>query len=269
MPDHDELVMSHAGRRLSYRKTGTGPAVLLLHGLGSGARDWEPQTLALAGRFTVIAPDLRGHGISSPASGAIDIAEQAADMATLLMREGIDRADVVGMSMGGAIALQMALDFPERVRSLTVVNSRSAFAPRSWRERLTYWQRLLIVRLLGLPRLGRILAGRLFPDQPGLQAWFIERFGDNDQTSYLAALRGLAAWSVVHRLGEIRCPTLIVAADQDYTPLQDKRDDCARIPGARLAVIEDARHAVTVERPQAFNAVLLSFLDGETMEATA
>lgn len=252
--------LPHDGGHIRYSLSGQGPAVLLIHGLGSCADDWLPQVQALSAHYTVIAPDLRGHGASSPASGSLPVTQHAADMVALLEHEGIDKVHLVGLSMGGAVTFQLALDQPQRVCSATITNSAPAFVVRNWRERLMVAQRFAIVHLLGLPRMAKVLAGRLFPQQPELQSQFIARFSRNDKASYLAAMRGLLGWSVGDRLGEIRCPVLVVAADQDYMPLADKKAYCALLPHAQLAVIENAHHAVTAEHPKAFNQLLMDFL---------
>lgn len=266
---HDIRKLPRDGGHLRYCVAGAGPAILLIHGLGSCAEDWQPQIEALASTHTVIAPDLRGHGGSLHATGVISVAQHAADMIALLAQEGIDQVDVVGLSMGGAVSFQLAVDQPQRVRSLTIVNSAPAFVVRNWRDRVMVIQRFAIVRLLGLPRMARILAGRLFPGQDALQAEFIERFSRNDRASYLAAMRGLVGWTVAERLAQIVCPVLVVAADQDYMPLEDKRAYCADIPDARLVVIDNAHHAVTAERPQAFNSILQRFLSERSVECAA
>lgn len=266
---HDTRRLPREGGHLCYTVAGAGPAVLLIHGLGSCAADWTPQIEALAKSHTLIAPDLRGHGASLAASGVLPIAQHVRDLCDLLAHEGLDEVDVVGLSMGGAVAFQLALESAPVVRSLTIVNSAPAFVVRNWRERLMVAQRFAIVHLLGLPRMARVLAGRLFPGQDTLQAEFVERFSRNDKASYLAAMRGLLGWSVQQRLGEIRCPVLVVAADQDYMPLADKQAYCAEIPDARLVVIENAHHAVTAEHPQAFNRALTAFLDGNAVGQAA
>ncbi len=260
---HNTHTLPLDGGHLSYAISGQGPALMLIHGLGSCAVDWQPQLEALTAQYTVIVPDLRGHGASMPATGTIPVTQHAADMAALLDHLAMDEVHLVGLSMGGAVTFQMTLDLPQRVRSATIVNSAPAFLVRSWRERLMLLQRFAIVHLLGLPRMARILAGRLFPGQESLQGQFIQRFSRNDKASYLAAMRGLVGWSVQERLGELACPVLVVAADQDYMPLADKQAYCALIADARLAVISNAHHAVTAERPEAFNSILTQFL-GQT-----
>lgn len=123
-------------------------------------------------------------------------------------------------------------------------------------------QRFLIVRLLGMRKMGEVLSQRLFPrpDQAPLRQMFVERWAENDPRAYREAMQALVGWSVADRLGDIRCPTLVIASDQDYTPVSAKEAYVARMPNARLVVIPDAHHAVTVERPEEFNQVLMDFL---------
>jgi pimeloyl-ACP methyl ester carboxylesterase len=108
------------------------------------------------------------------------------------------------------------------------------------------------------------LGKRIFPkpEQEELRRTFVERWAENDKRAYLDATRGLVGWSVSERLGEIRCPTLVVAADEDYSPVEVKRAYTVNIPGAELVVIEDSRHGTPVDQPERFNAVLLEFLTG-------
>ena len=160
------------------------------------------------------------------------------------------------------IALQLAVSAPQCVRSLVIVNSGPELVVRSWRERLQIWQRKLILRILGMRKMGEVLSGRLFPkpEQAALRQGFTLRWAENDPRAYREAFQALIGWSVVEHLGEIRCPVLIIASDADYTPIAQKEAYLARMVQAELVVINDARHAVSVERPEAFNQAVLEFL---------
>ena len=253
-----------AGIRMHYQVEGQGEPLLFIHGLGSSLRDWAAQRAHFAQSYQVISLDLRGHGGSAKPPGPYGMPLFAADSAALLDTLGVGPAHVVGISMGGMVAFQLALDAPRQVRSLTIVNSAPELLIRTPRERLKVWQRQLIVRLLGMRKIAEVLSTRLFPE-PGhadLRRTFIERWAENDPRAYRDSLRAMLGWSVADRLAEIACPTLVIAADQDYTPLATKQAYVARLPNARLAVIPDARHAVPVERPEAFNRILSEFLDG-------
>jgi 3-oxoadipate enol-lactonase len=247
---------------LYYEVAGQGDPVVFIHGLGSSARDWEYQVPFFAPRYRVVVFDVRGHGRSDKPPGPYSVPLFAQDAAALIRALEAAPAHVVGISMGGMIALQLAVDEPALVRSLVVVNSGPELVVRTFRERLMILQRFLIVRLLGMRKMGEVLSQRLFPrpDQAPLRQMFVERWAENDPRAYREAMRALVGWSVADRLGDIRCPTLVIASDQDYTPVSAKEAYVARMPNARLVVIPDAHHAVTVERPEEFNQVLLDFL---------
>jgi pimeloyl-ACP methyl ester carboxylesterase len=250
------------GITLHYEEAGAGEPLLFIHGLGSSGRDWEMQIPFFAQNYRVVVFDLRGHGKSDKPRGLYTMSQFAADAAGLMQALGIAPAHVVGISLGGMIALQLAVDRPDMVKSLVIVNSGPEFVARTLKERVAVLQRFLIVRLVGMRKMGEILAARLFPkpEQQALRAMLVERWAANDPRAYRDAMRAIVGWSVADRLGEIAVPTLVVAADQDYTPVSAKQAYVAKMPRAELAVIHDARHALPVERPDEFNAVVAAFL---------
>jgi 3-oxoadipate enol-lactonase len=249
-----------------YELNGAGDPVVLIHGLGSSARDWEQQVPALADRYRVLTYDIRGHGRTSKPRGPYSVTQFAKDLVLLLEGIGHRPAHVVGISMGGMIAFQLAVDRPDLVRSLVIVNSGPALVPSKLAEYLAVWSRIAIAKLRGPGVMGGVLAPRLFPspDQEPLRRQFVERWAENDKDAYYAALRAIIGWSVRDSVGGIRCPVLVVAADHDYTPVSAKEAYLAQIPGATLKVIADSRHATPMERPEAFNRVLREFLDART-----
>jgi pimeloyl-ACP methyl ester carboxylesterase len=174
----------------------------------------------------------------------------------------IGPSHVVGISMGGMIAFQLAIDAPDLVQSLVIVNSGPELVVRNFRDRLNVLQRSLLVRIFGMRKIGEFLASRLLPkpEQESLRQMFIERWAENDRRAYLAAFHGLLGWSVLDQIHTITCPTLVVASDDDYTPVSAKEAYIGRLSKGELVVIEDARHAVTAERPDEFNEVVLDFL---------
>lgn len=250
------------GISLYYELTGEGQPVLFIHGLGSSVRDWQPQVDFFSRQYQVLAYDVRGHGRSDKPPGPYSVPLFAADTAELIQALEIEPCHVVGMSMGGWIAYQLAVDKPELLKSLVIVNATPDLVPHSWRDRLQAWQRLAIVRLLGMRRMGEVLSKRLFPkpEQEALRQTFVERWAENDPRAYRDALKGAVGWSVVDRLGDINIPTLVITADQDYTSVSLKRAYLAKMPQAELVVIEDSRHGTPAERPDAFNEALLAFL---------
>lgn len=247
---------------IHYHVSGSGPALLLIHGLGSCQLDWEHQVAAFSAKHTVITSDQRGHGESSRYRGRYSIEKFAQDQLSLLNTLNIEQADVVGLSMGGAVAFQLALDAPERVRRLVIVNSFPEFILRTFAQRFFIWQRTAMIKMLSFKTMGKLVAKKMFPGQPQAQEIFIQRYIRNDRGPYLASLNALFGWSAMPRVSELRCPILMIAAEQDYTPPSVKQQYVDKLPNTKLAVIPDARHATPMERPDEFNRVLAVFLDG-------
>ena len=255
-------MMAVNGTRLHYRDEGAGEPLVFVHGLGSSGQDWRKQVDAFSDRYRVITFDVRGHGQSDKPDGPYSIPLFATDTAALLRALDAVPATIVGLSMGGMIAFQLAVDMPDLVRRLVVVNSMPEAKLDSLRDQWIYWSRRLASRVFGMRATGRMIARRIFvkPEQGTLRNQFIERWAANDKQAYLATIDAIAGWGVEDRLGDITCPTLIVAADEDYTPVSVKREYVAQIPNAKLVVINDSHHATPVERPQAFNHALDAFL---------
>lgn len=252
------------GLQVHYEMYGQGAPVLLIHGLGSSTEDWELQVEALRGAFTVVTYDVRGHGRTAKPRGKYSVPQFAADAARLIEHLGLGRVHVVGLSMGGMIAFQLATDRPDLVRSIVIVNSGPEMILRTWKEKFAIYQRSVIVRLMGMSKMGEVLSTRLLPapEHAALRRTFVERWGRNDPGAYLRALSALVGWSVMSRLPTIQCPVLVVAADQDYTPVEWKRAYASTMPNAKLVVIPDARHMMPVETPGAFHDAIIPFLAG-------
>ena len=117
-----EEVVLH-GHRVRFRRAGSGPAIVLIHGITGSSRTWDEVIAPLSERYTVIAPDLLGHGESAKPRGDYSLGAYASGVRDLLIALGLDRATVVGHSLGGGVAMQFAYQFPERVERLALVSS--------------------------------------------------------------------------------------------------------------------------------------------------
>ncbi len=246
---------------LHYSDYGCGPAVLLLHGLGSHGGDWLFQTEALAPHYRVITLDLRGHG-QSRAVSEVTIEEMAEDVWALSEVLKLDSLHLVGFSLGGMVALQFALGHPQRLRSLCLINSgpyAAASRSRRYRELLL---RTAVVRFMGMPRLAAVIASRLFPEpgQESLARQLTAHMGEMSPRSYLACMRALLRWDVSAHLAQIHTPTLILASDQDYTSPEFKQHYAASMQRAQVRIVSHSRHAMPLDQPEAVNAHLLRFL---------
>lgn len=253
------------GTRLYYTERGAGDPLLFVHGLGSSSRDWAAQVDSFAEQYRVLRLDLRGHGRSERGDGPYTIAQFARDVAVFLRRRNAVPGHVVGLSMGGMVALELAASAPRLARSLVVVNSVADTRLHSWHDVWFYVSRRLTVQLLGMRRVGQLLARKLFvkPSQQTLRRKFVRRWAQNDKQAYLWSIDAIMRWSVADRLDRIDVPTLFVSSDEDYTPVSVKEQIVERMPNAELAVVEDARHALPVERPDDFNSIVGAFLARE------
>jgi 3-oxoadipate enol-lactonase len=251
-----------------YEDTGHGPPVVLIHGHGSDRRLWDLQATALVeAGYRVIRHDVRGHGRSSVPPSGYTWENYALDLRDLLDGLALPRAHVVGLSMGGGIALQFALDFPERVSSLVLVDSTlpgfdyspeygSAIeelvaAVRAEGPRAAF-ERLWLTHLLfdGLRR---------FPERFELVRTMALEYAAADyldETPFAPPER-----QAVDRLAELRAPTLVLVGELDIPDFQIIAEVLVgNIAGARLQVIADSGHVPPLEQPQAFNEALLGFL---------
>lgn len=248
---------------LHYEMTGEGEPLLLIHGLGSSGRDWQPQIDYFSRHFHVVVFDIRGHGQSSRPPGPYSIGLFADDTATLIEQLLVPPVHVLGLSLGGMIAFQLAVDYPHLLKSMTVVNVGPQVKLRSLPLIMKMLRRFMTIRFRGMRKMGEALAWDLFPgaEHAAIRDIFIERWAENDKRAYLDTMKAIMGWSVADRIDGITTPTLVVASDLDYTPVAFKEAFVARMPRAKLTIIQNAHHAVPIERPAIFNTVVASFLE--------
>lgn len=254
------------GARLVYEVEGDGPAVVLVHGVALDRRLWDLQVGPLvAAGLQVIRYDLRGFGGSAlPVAG--EEYHHGDDLAALLAHLGVERAAVVGLSMGGWVALETALLHPEAVGRLVLVDAflRHYEFPYGWNRNVAAVARL--ARAEGWPAARElwladpVLAPAL--EQPEAAARLRAMIGDYSGWVFLHRdpQRELVP-PAVDRLADVSAPTLVVVGDRDLPDFQGiARLAAEGIPGARLAVIAGAGHVPPLEAPGAFNDALLGFL---------
>lgn len=250
------------GLRICYTAAGEGPPLLLIHGLGANRSDWDSHIPVLSRHFRVIAPDLPGYGDSAKPLRLYSVPFFAEVMWQLCDRLGLAAISVIGHSMGGATALQMAVDRPHRVERMVIANSVPSFSPRNWPEWREFGLRLGLMSVLGPRLLAAIMSRRMFPrpEQAAQRERAIARSKHNHRHTYLASLLALARWSVQDRLSCLRIPTLVIAAEKDYFPFEDVEAFAAALPLGRLKAFPGTRHGLPLEIPQAFNEAVLAFL---------
>ncbi len=266
------------GHEIAFRRAGSGPVLLLLHGMAGSSSTWRHVMPILARDFTVVAPDMLGHGESAKPRGDYSLGAHAACLRDLMIALGHERATIVGQSWGGGVAMQLAYQFPERCERLVLVSSGglgvevnailralsvpgAAYAlPLSCRpairdagEKVGEW----------LARIGKQ------PGAEGQEIWrSFKSLADPDtRQAFLLTLR-----SVVDHLGQrvsardrlyltSDMPTLIVWGDKDpIIPFQHALDAHAAMPGSRLEVFPGVGHYPHCGDPARFARVLAAFV---------
>lgn len=249
---------------IHYVRHGAGTPLLLLHGLGSSSEDWENQVPVLAESYDVIVPDFRGHGSSSKPAGPYSIEQFSADIIGLLEAVEVERCIVVGISLGGMVAFQVAADRPDVAERLVVVNALQAFETKRISQKVQIAIRKVITRRLSMRRIGEVLSKRLFPDD-GMEeqrAMMVERWARNDKKAYEDTFQAILGWEGVSAAMETTAvPITLISSDEDYILPADKEPYIEAMPTAQMVIIDDAHHGVPMERPERFNEVLLATLE--------
>ena len=247
---------------------GEGPAVVFLHGIGGDAESWLPELEALSDRCRAIAWDMPGYG-ASPALSEMTFPHLADALAALLDTVGSDHAHLVGHSIGGMVAQELAATRPERVASLVLYATSPAFGKTDGA-----WQQAFLDARLAPLDAGRTMAELAPSVVAGLVGSDAEAQGVARATAamsrvpeaaYRAAMRCLVTFDQRNALPELAVPVLVLAgAEDDNAPARMMARMAARIPGARFEIIAGAGHLAHFERPAAFRAALTGFLDAVT-----
>ena len=254
-------IFHHKDRPLHYLERGRGTPLLLIHGLGSSGADWALQVRAFEGGYRVIVPDLPGCGHSSALRDGCSIADFAALLWALLDRLNIARPNIVGYSLGGAVALEMALQRPEAVPHLGLINSLTSYRLDTLSKWLEARITVVLIRLIGMKLLGRLYAARMFPQpwQRALRKRAAEVVGAAQPASYISIVTALIRWSAAGRLGPLRSRVLIVVAEHDLMPLAQQLASASDL-GAAIAVVQGSRHGTPFDAVEATNACIIALL---------
>jgi pimeloyl-ACP methyl ester carboxylesterase len=274
----DEWQIELHGHRVVYRIAGSGPPVVLIHGMVNSSRHWEEVALRLATDHTVVAPDLIGHGDSATPRGDYSLGAHAASIRDLLTAIGIERATIVGHSLGGGVAMQFFYQFPQRTERLALISSGGLGAEVS-----------PLLRSAALPGASALLAlaahprfvarleaagGRLRERGSGAGVYIqaiaralrpLERPGARE--AFLQTLRSVidvrgqrvSARDRLYLLDAV--PTLVVWGERDNTiPLAHGRATHEAVPHSRFETLPRAAHFPHLEDPEGLAAVLRDFL---------
>lgn len=265
------------GHRAVYRTVGSGPTVVLIHGMINSSRHWETVAQRLAGSYRVIAPDLIGHGDAATPRGDYSLGAHAASIRDLLTTIGVERATIVGHSLGGGVAMQFTYQFPEMVERLVLVSSGGLGPDVSpiLRAAALPGAELFISATAGVgSRVGSVV-GRglgLVGLRPNTDLAEVTRgyatLTDPDRRkAFVATLRSvvgtkgqrIAALDKLYLAEAL--PLLIVWGENDpIIPVEHARETHAQLPTSHLEIFEDTGHVPQLERPGRFIATLERFL---------
>lgn len=242
-----------------------GKSVLMLHGLGVYGQSWWYQKQALTALgYHVVTPDLPGFGSTPPQEGRWSV-KNAAQFALMEMdRAGREQFVLVGLSMGGVVAQEIALSQPHRVRGLVLISTFAALRPESLSEMTYFIRRGLRAYIASPTKQAELVAERVFPyvDQAEWRALLIQSIRESDPKVYRQAMIALARFNFNHQLAKINVPTMVITGDEDSTiPPRVQKRLVEKIPGAVQYVIQGANHGVIVDHYQEVNQLLTGFLD--------
>jgi pimeloyl-ACP methyl ester carboxylesterase len=250
-----------------YQEAGEGDPLVLLMGWGGDHTAWALQVPTLSAEFRCVAPDNRGAGQTDQPDLPYTIRMLADDTVGLLDALGIRRAHIAGLSMGGMIAQEMAINYPDRLRTLQLHATMPrvdpfvrAIAESLLRARAAFGREEFVRTLLPW-----ILSSQTYAERPELVELMVQRLVENPHPASLTGLtrQAEACWAhdTRERLGRIQCPTLItVGAEDIFVPLRFSRVLQEGIPGAELLVIEGGGHGCLWEQAEVFNTACLAFL---------
>jgi 3-oxoadipate enol-lactonase len=255
------------GTRIHYEVTGKSGAtpVLMIQGLGASKNAWNLQRIAMATRFRIISFDNRGAGRSDKPTEPFTLEQMADDALAVLDAAGIETAHVVGASMGGVISQIVAVKYPHRVRSLTLVCTACRNHP--WRQELLQtWAKTAADK--GMIEVGKaaaqwVMSPRSFRRLVPAFTWMGPLAALRPRHSFVSQIDAIlnTREDLVDQLSTITAPTMVIVGNQDIlTPRGDSEEIAERIPNAELVVISGAAHGLMMEHSSTFNRILIEFL---------
>jgi 3-oxoadipate enol-lactonase len=253
------------GTNIDYRDEGSGPPVVFIHAFPLNQKMWDDQVAALRNRCRTITIDLRGFGHSDAPPGPYSMDQMAADVRGLLSLLNIDQAVLVGLSMGGYIALAFYRNYPDAVRAMVLADTRaSADTHEARRRRINSADKAEKEgsRAIAEDMVPLLLGRTTIDTRPSIVERVREMIQGNSPQGIAGAQRGMSMRrDSTYILPGIDFPVLIIVGSEDeLTPPEEAENLRSGIPGARLRVIANAGHLSNLEQPEQFNAELTGFI---------
>ncbi|WP_424138051.1 3-oxoadipate enol-lactonase [Roseomonas chloroacetimidivorans] len=258
------MIVEANGLRIRCEVEGdAGPWIVFSNSLGTTLEMWDGQMDALRGRYRILRYDTRGHGGTEAPPGPYSFDDLAEDLLALMQVQGIDRAVLVGLSIGGMLAQVAALKAPRRFEGLVLCDTTSRYGP----EVADFWAARAHTALTeGLASIAETTPARWFTAgfrerRPEVVAQCQAVLRATSPQGYAGCCAAVPAIDVTDQLHGLSIPALVVVGEQDpSTTPEHARRIAEALPGAELVVLPDAAHLSNVEQPAAFNAALLAFL---------
>lgn len=251
--------------RLAVDRAGSGPLLLFMHGIGGNRSNWRAQLPAFAPHFSCVAWDARGYGDSDDYEGALAFDHFVDDVLRVLDHFQADRAHLLGLSMGGRIAMRTALLHPQRVATLTLVDTHEGFEAFTPAQRQAFVDSRRAPLLAGkepadiAPAVARSLVGR--KARPEHLQQLVDSISALHKDSYIKSLQATVDQVVLGDISKITAPAqFVVGADDSLTPVAMHRAMAAKMGGAPVSVVADAGHLSNIENAAEFNATALAWL---------
>lgn len=261
-----ETIFTKSAPRIAADCLGTGDVVLFLHGIGGNRTNWRDQLPAFARRYRAVAWDARGYGLSDDYDGALDFADFSVDLERLLDHLQADKAHLVGLSMGGRIAVNFYFRAPERVASLTLADTHTGFGDLSPAQRGDYIEARLAPLKAGkeVGEIAPMVAGKLLGPHAtaDMRARLEASIAALHKESYMKSLTATVEQDSVGDYSIITVPTHVMVGENDpLTTPAICRGLADRITGAAYTIIPRAGHVSNLENPDDFNREALAFID--------
>ena len=258
--------VENQGVRIYWDEQGSGAPLLMIMGLGWSSHAWYRTRPLLSQRYRTIAFDNRGVGQSDAPPGPYSIPQMASDAAAVLAAAKVNAAHIFGVSMGGMIAQEFALQYPQKVRSLTL-GCTAAGGPEAVRADQTALQ-VLMTRSPHSDEFAKAISPFIYdrgtPPQRIAEDTDVRRKWYPPADAYSAQLQAILAWESYSRIAHIVVPTLVIHGENDLlVPAANGKMIAARIPGAKLVLIPNASHIFVTDQPEASHAAILDFLGAQ------
>ena len=265
LPTSFSFLKTDTNPGIALEHAGTGDAVIMLHGIGGNRTNWWDQIKFLNDRYLAVAWDARGYGDSDDYTGPLVFEDFLNDLTAVLSTFKVESAHIVGLSMGGRIAMQFASKYPQMVKSLSLVDTHLGFQNMDEKTRRAFIQsrREPLVSGKETRDIAPAIAKSLCSENAiaGALERFIESMANLHKDSYLKAIESSINNDRFDAYNEISAPTIvIVGEDDELTPVKMAKEIQGKISGANLSVIPHAGHLSNIEQPDIFNSVLGKFL---------